>query len=219
MATFGKNSALQAALQRGSAEGADLKWALRELQGYPVRSREDAEAICDALERFVEGRWPQRPGSESPLSALLGLFEWVDGECEAVAVLAERGLPLLIRIVDQAMLTLAEALFLELKQELGNDWPLWKEAGLLAEIWSRRGQAEQARAALREALWSLLTENQQATGLDRTFLEDCFQDHRRKFIELFPNGVANLAAENIPETTLRRPRVKWNQGADGQSLF
>jgi hypothetical protein len=73
-----RGSPLQQAIDRGTKPDGDLVEELDKLGNYPVRTRKDAQAICEALRRL-----PERPSDgktfSSPLHALTGLFQEVDG--------------------------------------------------------------------------------------------------------------------------------------------
>lgn len=96
-------SRLRRAIDAGLAPGGDLAEALLELGDYPIRTREDAECVCQALARFPV-RTPS--GGEyritSPLHALVGLFQDAAAE-EAAEVLTECGIPQLCRIFDESL--------------------------------------------------------------------------------------------------------------------
>lgn len=94
------SSPLQRALSRGMKENGDLADQLRELGNYPIRSRKDAKAICDALGKLPL-RTPDAQGNESPLQALVGLFQDIESrDAPAFDVLYHEGLAHLIRIFD-----------------------------------------------------------------------------------------------------------------------
>src|SRR5262252_4889337 len=100
---FSRKTRLEMAIERGSREGGCLADEIRGLGEYPVRSRQDAEAICNTLERALRAAAPRSESSAvtSDLHALTGLFQDVDGaECDAFEVLAERGTGLLIEVVE-----------------------------------------------------------------------------------------------------------------------
>jgi tetratricopeptide (TPR) repeat protein len=98
---------------------------------------------------------------------------------------------------------IAERYFEKLRQS-SQDWQRAEEMSLLAEIWVKRGQAENAHALLLECLKGLLEESKTATGSDRKRFEDWFQHHRSTYLRLFPDrGDADLQKNGIPATTLR----------------
>ncbi len=79
----------------------ELGEALQQLGEYVVKSRSEAELICDLLERSVRGN--ASFGGQSALHALIGLFQDVEGrDCAAFSVMVEHGLPILIDVVDAA---------------------------------------------------------------------------------------------------------------------
>ena len=56
-----KLTPLQAALERGLADGGDLFEALNELRNYEIETLEDAESLVDALEQYLD-RPMEAPG-------------------------------------------------------------------------------------------------------------------------------------------------------------
>jgi hypothetical protein len=94
-----QKSALEHAIDRGMKPDADLGDELYRLGDFAIRSRSDARAICNALAHLPLDR--QRGGIRSPLHALIGLFQRVEGpDAEAFEVLRSEGLSQLIRIFD-----------------------------------------------------------------------------------------------------------------------
>jgi hypothetical protein len=92
---------LQNAIERGMKPGGDLVEELRGLRDYPIRSRQDAKAICQALAQ-LPGTSKDSRRFRSPLHALAALFQEVEsGEVEAFPILRAEGIPLLIRLFDQ----------------------------------------------------------------------------------------------------------------------
>ena len=74
---------------------------LRELRDYPIRSRKDAKAICEALSQL-----PLQPSDDdgfvSPFDALTSLFQDVAGrDVPAFQVMYSEGLPQLMRILTR----------------------------------------------------------------------------------------------------------------------
>src|SRR5947209_3852604 len=99
---FHRRTALQLALERGTRPGADLADELRELRDYSITSRADAEAVCALLARLVTD--DAQLGGESALDAVIGLFHDVEGNsCPAYAIMAEKGIPILVKTVDAAI--------------------------------------------------------------------------------------------------------------------
>jgi hypothetical protein len=96
-------SRLETALSSGLARGGDLIQELATLRDYPIRSSQDAHAICLALARLIESP-PETPDlpvpSRTALNWLAGLFQQVETE-QAFAVLAEYGIPQLLRLFDE----------------------------------------------------------------------------------------------------------------------
>ena len=66
------SSPLRNALSRGLVPGADFAHAIHELGEYPLRSADDARAVCEALERLPEEPAPDDLTTRSPLHAVLG---------------------------------------------------------------------------------------------------------------------------------------------------
>ncbi len=84
------------------AEGGDLSDEIRGLDDYRLKSKADAEAVCDLLENFSSQKLTEENGSA--LHALIGLFQDVeDRDCPACEVMAETGIPLLAKIVNSAL--------------------------------------------------------------------------------------------------------------------
>jgi hypothetical protein len=99
---FSRRTPLQLALDRGTQPGADLADELRKLRDYSIKSRADAEAICNVLARLVPAG--STVGGKSAFHSLVGLFQHVDGnECPAFAVMAEKGIGLVVQIVNDAL--------------------------------------------------------------------------------------------------------------------
>lgn len=99
--------------------------------------------------------------------------------------------------------SLAERFFLKLRSNY-KDSHRGEELGLLAEIWFKREKKEDAKELLLDCLRKLVAESKAATGSDKRFFEDCFQNHRGTFLRLFPQGGETLlAAGEIPNSTLK----------------
>lgn len=95
------SSPLQRALRRGLAPDGDLDDELGTLSDYKIRSKKDAKAIVDALKRIPDTDI-NTSGYKSPLYALVGLFQDVDGrDAPAFEVLSEAGIDQLVRIFDE----------------------------------------------------------------------------------------------------------------------
>lgn len=94
-------SPLERAIARGMKPGGDIVEELQKLGDYTVRSSKDGKAICRAL-RELPARSTDDDSSSSPLHALTGLFQDVDGrKSPAFDVLYKEGLPELIRIYNE----------------------------------------------------------------------------------------------------------------------
>ncbi len=99
---FGRRTALQLALQRGTQPGADLANELRKLDDYSIKTREDGKAICDVLQSLAEEG--ATVGGRVALNATIALFEDLEStDCPAYAVMTERGLPILLQIVENGL--------------------------------------------------------------------------------------------------------------------
>lgn len=90
---------LQRAIAAGMKPRGDLAEELGKLENYPIQSRKDAKAICDALRQLP---LPAKESeTTSPLHVLTGLFQDVEGrDAPAFNVLRDEGLPQLIRIFN-----------------------------------------------------------------------------------------------------------------------
>lgn len=89
---------LKKAIERGMTPKGNLKEELYRLGEYKIRSRSDAEAICKALENLLLDK-NKLINSRSPLFALTSLFQNVESvNAPAYDIMAEKGIPLLIRI-------------------------------------------------------------------------------------------------------------------------
>lgn len=93
-------SPLQDAIARGLQPGSDLAAAIHELGDYPLRTAEDAEAVCEALERLPAEPDPDDQTTRSPLHAVLGILQGIETR-EAYEVIAERGIPRLAAVVSE----------------------------------------------------------------------------------------------------------------------
>lgn len=96
-----QKSKLQRALARGTKPRADLWEEVQKLGEYTIRSRADANAICDVLNRIIPSE--SAVGGSAAFNALIFLCDQVDAESPAGAVLAKRGVGLLEQIVDDAL--------------------------------------------------------------------------------------------------------------------
>jgi hypothetical protein len=96
-----KKTPLQAALERGLADGGNLFEALNDLDHYEIQTVEDAEALVEALELFIS-RPIEKPGIFSAFHQIVSLFQTVSG-VSPFQYLARRGIPLLIQIYDDRL--------------------------------------------------------------------------------------------------------------------
>ncbi|WP_010588472.1 HEAT repeat domain-containing protein [Schlesneria paludicola] len=93
-----KKTPLQVALEQGLAEGGNLFESLNELEHYEIESVEDAEALVDAMESYVQ--LPvEPPGTHAPFHQLVSLFQAVTS-VTPFQYLVRRGIPLLIQAYD-----------------------------------------------------------------------------------------------------------------------
>lgn len=100
---------------------------------------------------------------------------------------------------------LAEEFFLKYRNGCAN-YERGEEMGLLAEMWSRDGKQDAAKALLLDCLRRLFEESKTATDSDQTLFEKWFQNQRGTFLRLFPTDESVLATQSIPESTLHRVR-------------
>jgi hypothetical protein len=99
--------------------------------------------------------------------------------------------------------SLAESFFLKLRSNY-KDSHRSEELGLLAEIWFKRGQKEEAKELLLDCLRKLDTDSKTAAGSEKRFFEECFQNQRGTFLRLFPQGGETfLSTAGIPTSTLK----------------
>ena len=93
---------LETAVGRGTSPGGNLVVELDRLGDYPVRTADDAAAICFALSKLpLDQPLPSGPlAFSSPLRELTLLFSQVDSP-QAYAVLADRGVVELERLFDE----------------------------------------------------------------------------------------------------------------------
>ena len=89
---------LQMALERGLADGGNLFEELNELNHYEIDSLEDAEALVDALENYID-RPIEAAGMFTAFHQLVSLFQSVTA-VSPFQYLVRRGIPLLIRAYD-----------------------------------------------------------------------------------------------------------------------
>lgn len=92
---FGK-SALRKAIEKGIAK-ANLREELDELEAIVLKSKSDGEAVCWGLDQL---RGLSAEQLDKQTYALAGLFQDVDPEGSAVAVLRESGIPELLRLYE-----------------------------------------------------------------------------------------------------------------------
>ena len=94
-------TSLQTALQRGLADGGNLFEELNQLEHYEIESIDDAEALVEALEKYVK-RPVETAGMFSSFHQLVSLFQSVSG-LSAFQYLVRRGIPILIQAYDQRL--------------------------------------------------------------------------------------------------------------------
>lgn len=84
------------------ADGGDLSAEIHGLDDYSLKSKEDAEAVCEILSEFAKKQLTENDASA--LHSLMGLFQDVEGrDCPAYDVMSEKGVPLLVSIVTQLL--------------------------------------------------------------------------------------------------------------------
>ncbi|WP_397571773.1 HEAT repeat domain-containing protein [Schlesneria sp. T3-172] len=96
-----KKTPLQTALEQGLADDANLFESLNELGQYRIESTDDAEALVDALEIYIE-RPIEAPGVFTAFHQLVSLFQSVS-TVSVFQYLVRRGIPPLIRAYDQRL--------------------------------------------------------------------------------------------------------------------
>jgi hypothetical protein len=98
-----KKSLLQLAISRAAKPGEDLATEVMKLTDYKISLRRDAEAICSLLEKIPYAIKDEKK-YKSDLYALTGLFEQVeDFESDGFEVLAQVGIPELVRIAKASL--------------------------------------------------------------------------------------------------------------------
>ena len=100
LSIFWRKSALEDVLLRGDDPKVDLAHLLHELRDTPVKTKEEAEAICNLLKRLPAGPATGEKPATSRLHAMTALFQEVETKA-AFGILAEKGVPELCRIFDQ----------------------------------------------------------------------------------------------------------------------
>ena len=95
-----RKSALQKVLLRGDDPGVDLASLLTKLDKTPVKTTDEAQAICNLLKRLPVKVAKEGQVVNSRLSALVALFQDVETK-GAFGVLAKQGVPELCRIFDE----------------------------------------------------------------------------------------------------------------------
>jgi hypothetical protein len=97
---FSRRTALQLALKRGLEPAGDLASELEKLREYNLKSRADAETVCEVLALLMGDK--TGIGGKGALVALIRLFGCVKShDCPAWQVLKDRGVPRLVSIVDR----------------------------------------------------------------------------------------------------------------------
>ena len=96
-----KMTPLQVALEQGLADGGNLFESLNELDQYEIESLDDAEALVDALETYID-RPIEAAGIFSAFHQLVSLFQSVVA-VSPFQFLVRRGIPVLIRAYDQRL--------------------------------------------------------------------------------------------------------------------
>lgn len=100
---FTRRTRLQLALNRGIQPGGDLVKEIGNLgRDYAISSKTDAEAICRVLAQGVHTN--SNVTVRTAFHALVGLFQHVQGtDCPAFAVLVDKGIELVVHIVNDAL--------------------------------------------------------------------------------------------------------------------
>jgi hypothetical protein len=199
MSRFSRRTLLQLALERGIKPGADLEDELEKLHDYSIKSKVDAEAICEVLKKVVANK--SRVVGDSSVRAMVNLFQEVEGpDCPAFLVMVKKGIPTLVEIVDRA---LESASVTECEEVLF-------ALNILAAYGTREGTDAVIRAAGRPLepsayMWSAILTNYRAGHPERTRLFDALRDR------LPPDflGISLLDAAN---------QAHWD-GAEGPHPF
>ena len=95
----------------------------------------------------------------------------------------------------------AERLFVKLRSSY-NDWERSDAMDLLAKIWHGQGRSDDARRLLADCLKELAGDAKAATGSDRKLYEEWYQNRRKTYLELFPDGEETLHDLGLPASTL-----------------
>ena len=131
------SSRLQQALHEGLSQGC-LDERLKYLGDYTIETREDAEAVCEAV-RCLPPPGMRRSCGCSPVASVLNLFECVaDDASPAAQVFYQQGLPELIRLLAR----------LDTRCD-GDAWDSLVTLKVLAAYGTREGAEQVLQAALR----------------------------------------------------------------------
>jgi len=95
----------------------------------------------------------------------------------------------------------AERLFLKLRESY-KDWRRSEEMSLLAKMWHSQGRVDDARELLIDCLKGLVNDAKEATGSDRKLFDEWYQNHRKTYLELFPDNIGKLKQLGLPDSTL-----------------
>ena len=96
-----KMTPLQAALERGLADGGNLFEALNDLDHYQIESLDDAESLVEGLETYLK-RPMEASGIFSAYHQLVSLFQSVTA-VSPFQYLVKRGIPVLIQAYDERL--------------------------------------------------------------------------------------------------------------------
>lgn len=96
----------------------------------------------------------------------------------------------------------AERLFTKLRGSY-DDWHRAEEMSLLARIWHQQGKASEASELMTGCLGGLVKEVKEAKySSDRKRFEKQYQNHRKTYLELFPERAKELEQLRLPKSTL-----------------
>src|ERR1043166_6076680 len=196
---FRGKTPLQAAIDRGCAAGADLKKELEKLDDdYEVKSRSDAIAICEALEKVLSDEFLRK---KSPLHELVALFQNIkDPDCAAVEVLRERGTELLTEIAARALA----------KKEDDDE----TDALLLLKILGMYGTEEGAEMIIRAAKLPYKPE-----GYLWSVIFHCFTQEHPMTERVFSELSSALPSGFITISLLDAANQYFTEGGDGRHPF
>jgi hypothetical protein len=170
---------------------------LVETKAKSGKEREDAfgmfRPLSKHLQRYVDAL--VQTGRVAEIVPVVDLFEPYSNHCSGYTNLSSAA-------YKCGQMELAERLLLKTREECAH-WERGDEMGRLAEIWSKQGRTEEARALLIECLQRLSDQSKTAKGSDKKLYEKWFQNQRSAYLTLFPGEADKLAAHGLPDSTLQ----------------